>query len=163
VVCVSFDDAMAYAGWLARKTNKAYHLLTEPEWEYAARGQTSPGSYPRYWFGNDDQDRCRFANGPSSCDGYEYTSPAGHYPPNAFGLFDMAGNAWQWTADCWHGNYHGAPVDGSAWTIICDGRGRVFRGGSWSSLPRYLRAAARYWDAGESNSIGFRLARTLTP
>jgi formylglycine-generating enzyme required for sulfatase activity len=163
-VCVSWDDAMAYVGWLARKTGKPYHLLSEAEWEYAARGRTQPGNYPRFWFGNEEQNLCRYANGPGSCDGYEYTSPAGHYLANAFGLYDMAGNAGQWTADCWNNDYNGAPADGAAWTIgNCSGR--VVRGGSWRANANSwnLRAAARGWSTSESNSNGFRVARTLTP
>jgi formylglycine-generating enzyme required for sulfatase activity len=163
VVCVSWDDAMAYATWLARKTGKPYRLLTEAEFEYAARGQTSPDTYPRFWFGNDQQDRCRYANGTGSCDGYEYTSPAGHYPPNAFGLYDMAGNAWQWTADCYHDSYNGAPADGSMWTSGSCNRGRVARGGSWNLTPLDLRAAIRNMYTAEGYSFGFRLARTLGP
>jgi formylglycine-generating enzyme required for sulfatase activity len=96
-------------------------------------------------------------------DGYDRTSPVGHYQPNAFGLYDMFGNAWQWTADCWHDNYNGAPVGGSAWTTACSSGGRVVRGGSWYFNPRYLRAAQRYGFTAESNSTGFRLARTLMP
>jgi formylglycine-generating enzyme required for sulfatase activity len=163
VVCVSWDDATAYAGWLARKTGKPYRLLSEAEFEYAARGQTSPVSYPRFWFGNDEQDRCRFANGSGLCDGYEYTSPAGHYAPNAFGLYDMAGNAWQWTADCWNETYSGAPADGTAWTISGCFSGRVVRGGSWVDNSGFLRAAARDKSPDVSNDVGFRLARTLSP
>ncbi len=180
VVCVSFGDAKAYVNWIAKKTGKAYRLLSEAEFEYAARGQTSPGEYPRFWFGNDESDLCRNANGSDQAernnlpaaknsaiapcnDGYVYTSPAGHYTPNAFGLFDMAGNAWQWTEDCWHDSYSGAPSDGSPWTTTCDSSIRVVRGGSWRYFPRALRAAFRFKNADTSYyvDLGFRLARTL--
>jgi formylglycine-generating enzyme required for sulfatase activity len=178
VVCVSWDDANAYVNWLAKKTGKPYRLPSEAEWEYAARGRTSPGAYPRYWFGDDEKDLCRYGNGADQkarashavsagwtiapCnDGYAYTSPVGHYQPNAFGLYDMFGNAWQWTADCWHGKYDGAPRDGTAWTTG-GGGGRVVRGGSWNYSPRNLRAAVRSRDAGTNNN-GFRVARTLPP
>src|SRR6266478_1764595 len=118
-VCLSWDEANAYAEWLAEKTDKPYRLLTEAEWEYAARGRTmSTGVYPRFWFGNNEKDLCRFGNGADQTardrivgakgwaaapcnDGYVYTSPAGHFEANAFGLHDMFGNAWQWTADCY--------------------------------------------------------------
>jgi formylglycine-generating enzyme required for sulfatase activity/uncharacterized caspase-like protein len=180
VVCVTFDDVKAYVNWLAKKTGKPYRLLSEAEFEYAARGQTSPGEYPRFWFGNDESDLCRNANGAdlteqtnlpaaktttiAPCDdGYTYTSPAGRYTPNAFGLFDMAGNAWQWTEDCWHESYNGAPSDGSAWTTTCDGNLRVVRGGSWRYSPKALRAAFRLKNADTTGyvDLGFRLARTL--
>ena len=172
VVCVNWDEADAYANWLTKKTGKPYRLLSEAEWEYAARGRTSPGTYPRFWFGNNERDLCRYGNGwdqaagtgRGSCnDGYHDTSPAGHYKPNAFGLYDMFGNAWQWTADCSHGNYKGAPADGSAWTTGNCGSGRVIRGGSWNSTPWVLRAAGRSWSTAESYAVGFRVARTLTP
>jgi formylglycine-generating enzyme required for sulfatase activity len=88
---------------------------------------------------------------------------AGHYPPNAFGLYDMLGNAWQWTADCYHDSYHGAPLDGSAWATTCSRGDHVLRGGSWLDIPRSLRAAGRKWGADGDGSIAFRLARTLTP
>jgi formylglycine-generating enzyme required for sulfatase activity len=192
VVCVSWGDANAYAKWLANKTGKPYRLLSEAEWEYAARGQTSPGAYPRFWFGDDEKDLCRYGNGAdqkardsfdaffksrpiAACnDGYVFTSPAGHYAPNAFGLYDMLGNASQWTADCYHdsfldfysdfhGNrYSGVPADGSAWTNgNCSGY--VVRGGGWRFLPKSLRTAARNRYASEWNYIGFRVARTITP
>jgi formylglycine-generating enzyme required for sulfatase activity len=162
---VSWDDAKAYVTWLAKKTGKPYRLLSEAEWEYAARGRTSPGTYPRFWFGNDEKEICRYGNsGTSTCDdGYKYTSPAGHYAPNTFGLYDMAGNAWQWTADCYHDNYNGAPDNGSAWEPTpCNSR-RIIRGGSWYNGPRDLRAARRFWNSVESYDFGFRLARTLAP
>jgi formylglycine-generating enzyme required for sulfatase activity len=178
VVCVGWDDAKAYVDWLARKTGKPYRLLSEAEWEYAARGRTSPGTYPRFWFGNDEKGLCRYGNGadqkaksegafiigdPSPCnDGYAHTSPVGHYQPNAFGLYDMSGDAWQWTEDCWHGNYDGAPRNGSAWTTGCEDGSHVVRGGSWSDNPRDLRAAVRFKDP-RPYLIGFRVARTLVP
>jgi formylglycine-generating enzyme required for sulfatase activity len=181
VVCVSWDDANAYTKWLAKKTSKPYRLLSEAEFEYAARGRTSPGVYPRFWFGNDEKDLCRYGNGADQkardsieeakswtiapCnDGYAFTSPAERYEPNAFGLHDMAGNAWQWTADCYHDNYNGAPADGAAWTADTCNSSRVLRGGSWYfSGPRSLRAADRYGYSVEYYDIGFRVARTLTP
>jgi formylglycine-generating enzyme required for sulfatase activity len=176
-VCVTWDDAAAYVDWIAKKTGKPYRLPSEAEWEYAARGRTQPGAYPQFWFGDDDKASCRSGNGADQTirdipgwgsgrptvpcdDGYGYTSPAGHYAPNAFGLYDMAGNAWQWTADCWHENYDGAPADGSAWTTACR-RGHMHRGGSWASGPRDLRAAARFGLIDEVDNVGFRVARTL--
>jgi formylglycine-generating enzyme required for sulfatase activity len=189
VVCVTWNDAKAYVDWLAKKTGKRYRLLSEAEWEYAARGRTTPGDYPRFWFGDDEKDLCRNGNGADQAairaldavprltfapcnDGYVYTSPAGHYAPNAFGLYDMAGNAWQWTEDCYHiEGYAGAPDDGSAWiaggcmrSSSNDGNPglRVVRGGSWGDGPKSLRAAQRSgFDVG-SAFFGFRVARTLT-
>jgi formylglycine-generating enzyme required for sulfatase activity/uncharacterized caspase-like protein len=180
-VCLSWDDAKAYVAWLSRKTGKAYRLLTEAEWEYAARARTAPGSYPRYFFGDNEDDMCRYGNGADqtakskiagikdwtfvNCsDGYAYTAPVGSFLPNAFGLYDMHGNAWQWVEDCWHDNYQGAPTDGSAWGGGDCSR-RVLRGGSWLINPGYLRAAERLWVATviRSSFLGFRLGRTLTP
>jgi formylglycine-generating enzyme required for sulfatase activity len=177
VVCVTWNDAKAYVDWMAKKTGKPYRLLSEAEFEYAARGQTSPGAYPRFWFGNEERDLCQNGNGADQkaqdsiastkgwtiapCnDGYAYTSPVGHYAPNAFGLYDMAGNAWQWIADCWHGDYNGAPTDGSVWTSG-DCSGRVVRGGSWFLNPRNLRVAARVRYSVEMSLVGFRLARSV--
>jgi formylglycine-generating enzyme required for sulfatase activity len=172
VVCISWDDAKAYLDWLAKKTGKPYRLLSEAEWEYVARGRTTAGSYPRFWFGDNESDLCRYGNfgdqtygdRDAPCnDGYAYTSPAGHYEPNAFGLYDMFGNAWQWTEDCGHSNYNGAPTDGSAWTTGCSESGRMIRGGAWLSRARYLRATVRNWNTEDLNDGGFRVARTLTP
>jgi len=181
VACVNWNDAEAYAKWLSKKTGKAYRLLSESEWEYAARGQSSPGSYPRYFFGDDEKDMCRYGNVADqtakqkisgskdwtvfSCsDGYAYTSPVGSFRPNAFGLYDMHGNLWQWVEDCYSDSYSAAPNDEAAKTTG-DCNLRVLRGGSWVDSPRGLRAAYRSRDNPVNRSYfsGFRLARTLTP
>jgi formylglycine-generating enzyme required for sulfatase activity len=180
-VCLSWDDAKAYVDWLSRKTGKAYRLLTEAEWKYVARARTTPGSYPRYFFGDNEDNTCRYGNGPdrtmrskragpkdqaiANCnDGYAYTAPVGSFLPNAFGLFDMHGNAEQWVEDCWHQNYQGAPTDASAWDEGECNR-RVARGGSWFGYPGALRSAYRFQSTASyrGNGRGFRVARTLTP
>lgn len=175
-VCLSWDDAKAYIGWLSKTTGKAYRLLSEAEWEYAARA----GTTTRYWFGSNEREMCRYGNGIDraarqqfagtenwsvTCDdGFAFTSPVGSYAPNAFGLYDMHGNAWQRVEDCYHETYSGAPTDGSAW-IDGECKYRVLRGGSWDSNPRGLRVAARDASAAVSRvyNDGFRLARTLGP
>jgi formylglycine-generating enzyme required for sulfatase activity len=179
VVCVNRQDAQAYAKWLSGKTGKAYRLLSEAEWEYAARGRTQPGEYPRYFFGDSEFDFCKYGNGldqtaqqqilgagdklalPCS-DGYAYTSPVGSFRPNAFGLFDMLGNAFQSVEDCYH-SYNGVELDGALTEEKCEFG--VMRGGSWNYGSRYLRAAYRHSGRtdGRANLDGFRLARTLTP
>jgi formylglycine-generating enzyme required for sulfatase activity len=179
-VCLTWNDAGAYAAWLAKKTGRPYRLLTEAEWEYAARGRTQPGRYPRYWFGDADKDLCRHGNvfdqkaresireaggeaaAPCS-DGYAFTAPAGHYAANAFGLYDMLGNAWQWTADCVHGDYDGAPADGAAW-LAADCAGHIRRGGSWTETARTAYrdvAVVTLADELRMADTGFRIARTL--
>jgi formylglycine-generating enzyme required for sulfatase activity len=171
-VCINWSDAKAYADWLSRKTGKSYRLPTEAEWEYAARAGTTTA---RYWGENPDL-ACTYANvgdqaaksivpvaDVHNCsDGYAYTSPAGSFKPNAFGLYDMLGNAMQWTEDCHHENYDGAPADARAWAGG-DCKMRELRGGSWFDLPRFVRAANRGgFDAAKRASvIGFRVARTL--
>ena len=176
VVCVSWDDAKAYVGWLSGETGEGYRLLSESEWEYVARGGTGTS---RYW-GEGESGQCRYANGAdealkrqdsdwkwviASCDdGHARTSPVGSYEANGFGLHDVLGNVREWVEDCWNGSYAGAPVDGSAWgSGDCDVR--VLRGGSWYVSPRSLRSADRYWDTAGDRSFsgGFRVARTLTP
>ena len=160
--------------WLRQKTGKDYRLLTEAEWEYSARAGTTAA---RFW-GEDGNMSCSFANGAdtkakmivygasnwpvANCDdGYAYTAPVGSYKPNAFGLYDMLGNVWEWTQDCLNENYVGAPKDGSAWTKGECSR-RVLRGGSWDYYPMHLRSAmrARNAAANRGNFNGFRVART---
>ena len=157
VVCVSWNDAKAYVDWLERKTGKAYRLPSEAEWEYAARAGTATA---RYW-GDDPNRACSYANvadqtkGPGGhgfgtkhecSDGYWFTAPVSSFRPNAFGLYDMIGNAWEWVEDCYHDSYSGAPTDGSAWTGgSCDKR--VLRGASWNYGPRGARSAGRRRNA----------------
>jgi len=92
------------------------------------------------------------------------TSPVGSFKPNAFGLYDMAGNVWQWVQNCYHADYNEAPADGSV-RIIGDCRHRVVRGGSWGTAPQYIRSASRDWFSADDRDfhIGFRLGRTLAP
>jgi formylglycine-generating enzyme required for sulfatase activity len=160
VINVSRDDATAYMAWLYRKTGKPYRLLTEAEWEYAARAGTTTA----YYWGDD------IGKGNANCKGCgsqwdaKQTSPVGSFKPNAFGLYDMAGNVLQWVQDCYHDNYNGAPTDGSEWTSE-DCSSRVVRGGSWNGDPQVLRAANRnrLTTVGRSSVLGFRVGRTLTP
>ena len=105
-----------------------------------------------------------FEGGVSCHDGHARTAPVGRYEANAFGLYDVLGNVWEWTADCWNESYAGAPSNGRAWEIG-DCSVRVVRGGSWVSRPRNLRSATRFGGPtlGPIDVAGFRLARTLTP
>ncbi len=159
VINISYDNAMTYVGWLSRRTGKAYRLLTEAEWEYAARA----GSATAYYWGNE------IGKGNANCDGCgskwdnDQTAPVGSFVANAFGLYDMAGNVWQWVQDCYREGYNGASSDGSAWTSE-NCMNRVIRGGSWISKPPLLRSAGRFRNtpSSRSNLLGFRVARTLT-
>jgi len=173
VVCVNHDDAQAYAAWLGRRTGRHYRLPSEAEWEYAARA----GTQTRWSWGDDADAVCDHANGgdrsftgslalPSAADGIDCddgharTAPVGSFQPNGFGLFDMAGNVWEWTGDCWNERYAGAPADGSAWTSG-DCNAPVVRSGSWFFTPPYLRSANRYGFAARdrNDGVGFRVAR----
>ena len=169
VVCVSWNDAKAYARWLSRETGQRYRLLSESEWEYVARAGASG---TRYW--DDSQaDQCRYVNGAdagtdfrrrAACqDGYAQTAPVGSFTPNGFGLHDVLGNVGEWVEDCWNASYSGAPSNGRAWRRG-DCKLRVVRGGSWAYEPQGLRLANRYGDAaGRRGKVyGFRVARTLT-
>ncbi|MFZ4603762.1 MAG: formylglycine-generating enzyme family protein, partial [Caulobacterales bacterium] len=158
VINVSWSDAKAFAGWLSRKTGQRYRLLTEAEWEYAARGGTTSA----YWWG------ASVGSGNANCNGCgsqwdnAKTGPVGSFDANPFGLHDTSGNVWEWVEDCYAETYSGASTEGSANTTgAC--AVRVLRGGSWLSVPRGLRSAIRYWDApaGRYNFLGFRLARAL--
>ena len=173
VINVSWEDAQGYVRWLSRRTGNDYRLLSEAEWEYVARAGTTTA---RYWV-ESETGQCRHANGAdltakrqndgwtvADCDdGYYRTAPVGSYTASRFGLYDVLGNVWEWTRDCWNASYAGAPTDGSAWERgVCSRR--VVRGGSWDSLPSGLRSAYRGRDStGDRNGgSGFRVARTLT-
>lgn len=175
VVCVSYDDAAAYAKWLSKRTNKPYRLLSSSEFEYATRAGTRG---PWFW-GSSNKDACKYANVGDAIirrnwehapvfhceDKYEYTAPVGSFEPNPWGLHDMLGNVWEWTEDCLHRDNSKAPLDGSAWTSEDDGEcdRRIPRGGSWVSGTDWVRAAARSYDLAEYHSqlLGFRVALTL--
>ncbi|MGO9327122.1 MAG: SUMF1/EgtB/PvdO family nonheme iron enzyme [Steroidobacteraceae bacterium] len=160
VINVSWDDAQTYVAWLSKMTGQPYRLLTEAEWEYAARAGTTTA----YYWGDD------IGKGNANCKGCgsqwdaKQTSPVGSFPANPFGLYDMAGNVFQWVQDCHHAGYDEAPIDGSAWTSG-DCSNRVVRSSSWSSSPDTLRSAYRNWDStdGRLDYLGFRVGRTLTP
>ncbi|HWA21273.1 MAG TPA: formylglycine-generating enzyme family protein [Caulobacterales bacterium] len=158
VVGVSCNDANSYAKWLSGKTKKRYRLLTEAEWEYAKRAGTAT---PYYWGSTIGAGNANCAGCGSQWDG-EQPSPVGSFAANSFGVYDMAGNVWQWVEDCYHESYAGSPGDGAAWTGAACAR-RVLRGGSWSSSPRTLRSADRHRDdpSNRVGSYGFRVARTL--
>ena len=174
VARATVGDAKEYANWLTVRTGRAYRLLSEAEWEYAARAGTSSA---RHWEGEEGQ--CAYANGAdvtargeysdwtiANCtDGHVYAAPAPNprFSPNPWGLHHMLGNVSEWTADCWHKNYVGAPRDGSPWTRNCE-TGHVARGGSWASVPRALRAPTRFeYDPAEGHlDVGFRVAAAIT-
>lgn len=178
-VCVSWDDARAYAEWLSAESGKRYRLPSEAEWEYVARGGTS---FPRYWGENDSREdlvlslACEHANvydasaveglrlpGPNArCDDRAVAlAPVAQYRPNAFGVHDIIGNAREWVMDCYTASYLGRPTDARAWTWQggCERKG--VRGGSWASRPRDARAPARGAElAGHRQSdLGFRVVR----
>ncbi len=174
VTCVSWNDAQAYAGWLSAKTGHRYRLPSASEWEYAARAGTG-ASQP---WGSDGRAACAEANVADASagqrypgwavfpcdDGYVYTAPVGTFKASAFGLNDMLGNVLEWTADCWHENYTGAPVDGSAW-MDGDCSAHETRGGSWFSTPAYVRAdyRDRFPADYRTSTVGMRLVRELGP
>jgi formylglycine-generating enzyme required for sulfatase activity len=135
-----------------------YRLLTEAEWEYAARAGTTTA----YYWGDEIGQGNADCNGCGSKWDNQQTSPVGSFAANQLGLYDMAGNVWQWVQDCYHANYDLAPTDDSAWTSgVCSGR--VVRGGSWLDLPQALRAAlrARFASDVRGHLLGFRVGRTL--
>jgi formylglycine-generating enzyme len=172
VTCVSWNDAKAYVGWLSTKTGHTYRLPSASEWEYAAR---AGGEAVQPWSANGSA-ACATANVADASaaqrypgwtvfacnDGYVYTAPVGSFKANSFGLNDMLGNVFQWTEDCWHADYNGAPVDGSA-RSDGDCSEHELRGGSWFSTPAYVRANYRNHFAADyrTSSVGIRLVRDI--
>jgi len=179
VVCVGWTEAKAYVEWLSKKTGRQYRLLSEAEWEYAARAASATS---RPW-GDDPALSCRHANladetfvrevsrGPGrtwypgwhACrDGYGFTAPVGRYEANRFGLHDMIGNAWEWVEDCWNESHGDAPGS-SAPRLTGDCASHVYRGGAWRSYPGFGRSAQRsQGGVGLRHAlIGFRVALTI--
>ena len=168
VMNVSWNDiSKQYLPWLSRKTGKRYRLLSEAEWEYVARaGTTSP-----FWWGSSITSKQAnydgnfvYKGGGSKGEYRKRTMPVNSFQPNPWGLYNVHGNVWEWTQDCWNGGNSGNPGDGSARTTgNCNGR--VLRGGSWNYLARYLRSAYRVGilPGDRGDYVGFRVVRMLTP
>jgi formylglycine-generating enzyme required for sulfatase activity len=173
VVCVSWLDAKAYVGWLSRQTRHRYRLLSESEWEYVARA----GTNSRYVWGDDPEGACKHANlydqsalklnmpyAAANCsDGYEGVAPVASFPPNAFGVYDMIGNVWQWVEDCYLYEYPAWPVDGAPVEVLSACPLRSIRGGSWGTRVDRLRPSWRGRDPESRMNIlfGFRIARDM--
>lgn len=164
VVNVSWVDAQQYVAWLSQVTGKTYRLLSEAEYEYAARAGTTT-EYP--WGDSLKLNGRAMANciGCGSRWDRTQTAPVGSFPPNRFGLYDMIGNVFEWTEDCLHENYNGAPRDGSAWLAANGDQclSHINRGGSWSGTPAMARPANRAEAPFDTRAdfLGIRVARTL--
>ncbi len=178
VINVTWPDAKIYVAWLSEKSGKAYRLLSEAEWEYAARAGTKTA-----WFWGPAEDSygsreaCKFANTHDESgkkahpnyvwsnhlcdDGFPETAPVGRYQSNAFGLHDMIGNVREWVEDC-HGEYKDAPSDGSARAAsVCEKR--IVRGGAWIDGASTTRSAYRHPlpETHKNYQVGLRVARDL--
>jgi formylglycine-generating enzyme required for sulfatase activity len=161
VIDLTWSEAQHYAEWFSKMTGKTYRLLSESEYEYAARA----GAQTAYPWGDD------VGKGNADCAGCgsqwdkTRTAPVGSFPPNAFGLYDMVGNVWELTQDCWHDTYEGAPSDGSAWTSDNNGdcTRHVDRGGAYVSTVDFIRCAERWGYPADArfDAVGFRIAREL--
>ena len=174
-VCLDYADAHAYVDWINAKARAAhpeigsrnpYRLPAEAEWEYAARAGTSTSR----WWGDDIGKNNANCNGCGSEYDRKLLAPVDAFKANAFGLYGMLGNAWQWVEDCWHDSYQGAPADGGVWKGG-DCKRHVLRGGSWDNVPLFVRSASRSAAPNDGDDIkvvsdysslaGFRLARDL--
>jgi formylglycine-generating enzyme required for sulfatase activity len=172
VINVSWEDARDYAAWLSEQSSAEYRLPTEAEWEYAARAEEQAA----YYWGNDTEQGCQHGNVHDEAssalnqfslkswpcnDGYGQTAPVGMFAANGFGLYDMAGNIWEWVNDWYAEDYYkNSPQDNP--TGPEKGVGRVLRGGCWLIIPSDVRSAIRNWfnPASRYDYVGFRLART---
>jgi formylglycine-generating enzyme required for sulfatase activity len=165
VVCVSWNDTLAYTSWLSQQTGKRYRLLSESEREYAARAGTDTA----FWWGNSlhtgqaNYDGSGSFNGSPKGESRRATVPVNRFSANAFGLFNVHGNVWEWVEDCFHSNFVGAPNDGKPWTTNCARNLHIARGGSWFDIPVNLQSVYRVWrePSSSSNTHGFRVARDL--
>ena len=161
-VCMDFNDVKNYVSWISKKTAKPYRMVSEATREYAARaGSTGPFPFPM------DEGKAysiaKHANTYGPADGYSYTSPAGSYPANAFGVYDMHGNVYEWLADCKHNDYIGAPADGSAWVNDSTCELHQIRGNDWGEAPVFSRSGNRndIYPQTRGDWIGFRVERDL--
>ena len=179
VTCVSFDDAMAYVGWLSGRTRQAWRLPSEAEWEFACRAGTRTA---RFW-GDDRAGAAEYANVAGLAlarvmkatpdperffpfeERFAFTSPVGSFKPNPWGLYDTLGNVWEWCEDHWHDNYDNIPIDDTPFTTSGGAGRRVLRGASWSNFPGNVRAGNRGRDGtgDRGTDAGFRVARTSQP
>jgi formylglycine-generating enzyme len=175
VVNVTWNDAVKFCDWLSKKEGKKYRLPTEAEWEYACRA----GTKTRYYFGDDPEELAKHANtgdakgktyfrewenSIKSDDGIIYTAPVGTYPANPWGLHDMHGNVWEWTADKYDEEYYAkSPIDdpqGAEKSHL-----RVRRGGAWHTFPLWVRSSFRNWNTPQTRylNLGFRVALEAQP
>jgi formylglycine-generating enzyme required for sulfatase activity len=162
VINVTWENAKEYISWLNSKTSKNYRLLSESEWEYIARAGTST----EWVCGNQSSCLDRVSWSDSLKYGYK-SHPVGKKAANTYGVYDVAGNVWEWVEDCWNDTYEGAPSDGSAWTAFFGCSHHVFRGGGWLSDSDFMRVSTRNGPGEDPSSfsgyhIGFRVARTLS-
>lgn len=160
VETVSWEDAQRFVARLNQMEGAAnYRLPTEAEWEYAARA----GNESEFFFGDDGGRLGEFAW--YSANSSNRTHPVGRKTPNAWGLYDTAGNVWEWVEDDWHAGYAGAPSDGSAWSAAPRSGVRVVRGGDWGVIARYCRSAARYYANATTRNghMGFRIVSSAAP
>jgi formylglycine-generating enzyme required for sulfatase activity len=166
VESVSWWEAVEFCARLSRHSGRIYRLPSEAEWEYACRaGTTTPFHYGETittdlanYDGTDGKWSGSYDPGPKGIYRVK-TTPVDTFPPNAFGLYDMHGNVWEWCEDHWHDNYEGAPTDGSVWISDVADAGRVTRGGSWADSPRDCRSATRinYSPDDRYDCVGFRV------
>ncbi|MEW6492250.1 MAG: bifunctional serine/threonine-protein kinase/formylglycine-generating enzyme family protein [Cyanobacteriota bacterium] len=165
---ISWDEAVEFCARLSQKTGRTYRLPSESEWEYACRA----GTITPFYFGKTITPYLANYDGnytySSGAKGmyYKKTTPVGSFQvPNAFGLYDMHGNVWEWCADPWHTHYQGAPSDGRVWSDNSDNRYRILRGGSWDNNPKFCRSACRnsFYPSDRYNlNIGVRVVCTST-
>jgi formylglycine-generating enzyme required for sulfatase activity len=166
VVCISWNDAQAYVRWLSQVSHQSYRLLSEAEREYATRA----GSTTTFWWGDSlSADRANYDHdapdyrGSHHGTGRHATVPVDSFSANAFGLYNVHGNVWEWVQDCQHETYAGAPADGSPWVAKCNTDKRGLRGGAWVGDPAGMRSASRNWLTPDFrfDASGFRVARNV--
>jgi formylglycine-generating enzyme required for sulfatase activity len=166
VTCVNWDFAQAYVAWLSAKTGQTYRLLSESEREYVARaGTTTP-----FWWGKsitpghgNYDGNFEYAGGGAKGEYRQRTMPVDSFKPNPWGLYNVHGNVWEWTQDCWADDHSTNPGDGDA-AAVGDCTKRVLRGGSWFNYPRALRSADRVRNVSDfrNYNFGFRVARSVS-